>query len=128
MKTVSLIGFSISIFFVSCSDLNKNDDIAEFIPGTFIRYSRHEFGSEFDTVIITLQNKFFNQYKILRKWKYERILDGVKLEPDYKIHTTSATYDQNSMVLKEQETDNTYSFDPKQNLLFTGSTKYQKLK
>ena len=45
----------------------------EFIPGTYTRYSKHEFGEEYDTLSISLLNSAVNQYQITRRWKFERL-------------------------------------------------------
>jgi hypothetical protein len=101
--------------------------VEEFIPGTYIRFSNHEFGAEYDTLVISSQNKTALEYKILRKWKYERVLDGEKIAPEYKRSFTSGIYNDKQGVLKENETGDTYSFDVKQKVLFNGTVKYQKL-
>ena len=101
MKALSILGFSVIIFFLGCISLFEEDVIREFIPGTYTRFTQHEFGSEFDTLCIWLQDKSASEYKIQRKWKYERILDGKVIEPEYKIQTTFGTFDVNSKLLKD---------------------------
>lgn len=111
----------------SCLLKKEKDSIKEALRGTYIRFSEHEFGSEYDTLVITLQNPSANEYKILRKWKYERVLDGQPLEPEYKRVITSAIYQPEHKLLRETETGDLYSFDVNENLLFNGPIKYQKL-
>lgn len=77
-------------------------------------------------MIIFLQNKTANEYKIVRKWKYERILDGKAIEPAYKKIVTTGIFNKDNKVLQETETGDVYSFDVKQKAMFAGSTKYQK--
>jgi hypothetical protein len=124
MKT-SLFLAGLTLVVASCNV--SSNRIKDFIPGTFIRFSHHEFGSEYDTLIITQQNRAANEYRIIRKWKYERNVDGEQLEPEYKHITTSAIYDADNKLLLENETGDNYSFDVKTNCLFKGHTKYQKL-
>jgi len=124
MKIIFLL--QIAILLASCSSLMK-DEVKDFIPGTYIRFSQHEFGSEYDTLVITLQNKTANEYRILRKWKYERVLDGSAIEPEYKHLTTSGIYTSKHKLLQETETGDMFSFDVKGEFLFNGPTKYQKL-
>ena len=114
------------LLLAACNNHTENDAIKEFIPGTYIRFSQHEFGTENDTIVISLQNKTANEYKIRRRWKYERVLDGNAIEPEYKSTITSAIFNEASKLLQETETGDNYSFDTKQKLMFTGSTKYQK--
>lgn len=109
-----------------CQSILK-DPTDKLIPGTYVHSSQHEFGKENDTLIISLQNPSANQYKIERRWRYERALDGNKLDPEYKQTTTSSIYDEKENVLKESQTGLVYSFDQKQNLLFAGTTEYKKI-
>ena len=91
-------------------------------PGTYVRFSEHEFGKEYDTLVIT---EFMDQYKITRKWRYERVLDGVVQEPVYKVKVTSAYYEDKYRLLHENETGNKISIDKE--ILFVGPTKYKKI-
>ena len=68
----------------SCGGLVKTYDEEKNIPGTYIRFSEHEFGREYDTMLIESQNKPAHQFRIIRKWKYERRLDGAAIGPEYK--------------------------------------------
>lgn len=103
------------------------DEIVEFIPGTYCRYSHHEFGIEYDTVVISVRNKAAKEYKILRRWKYERVQDGSPIEPEYKVTLTSGIYNERRRLLEETPTGSLYSFDAKEGLLFNGDAKYRKL-
>ena len=125
MKALFFISISTLLLFGSCSS-SESHAIKEFIPGTYIRSSKHEFGTEQDTLIISLQNKTANEYKIVRRWKYKRILDGKALEPEQKNTTTTAIFNENNKLLHETETGDMYSFDIKQRALFAGATKYLK--
>ena len=114
------------IVLYSCREW-KPDTVREFIPGTYIRYSQHEFGHEYDTLVITPQNKSAGEYAILRKWKYERVLDGVWLEPEYKRTKTTGLYNTRHKLLRETESGTIYSFDVTEKILFNGPVKYKKL-
>lgn len=126
MKTVLLVHILV-LFFYGCGLIKTKDEVKEFIPGTYIRLSLHEFGTEYDTLLITLQNKSANEYRIIRKWKYERVVDGKRIEPEYKRTITSGVYNSTHKLLQENETGDIYSFDIKQKTLFNGPIKYQKL-
>lgn len=115
------------VFLAGCNSA-VNDEVAASIPGTYARTSEHEFGHEWDTLAISVQNPSANQYKLVRRWRYERILDGKALEPEYKISTTLAVYDIAGKTLQETNTGKRISFDLKTGALFSGSTKYEKLK
>jgi len=126
MKIILVFDIAILILLISCSSLMK-DKIKEFIPGTYIRFSQQEFGAEYDTLIITLQNPSANEYNILRKWKYERVLDGNELQPEYKRIRSSGIYLSKHKIIQETETGDVISFDIKHKILFNGSVQYHKL-
>lgn len=90
--------------------------------GTYIRFAKHEFGTEYDTLCIYQQTG--QRYIVERKWQYIRILDGKQLEPEYKVTRTTA-YD-DAGVLKEEKTSATYVTDPKQRVIYNGTVKYKK--
>ena len=124
MKTLIPICSILCFLFTTCKGISK-DDVQDFIPGTYVRLSEHEFGKEYDTLVIS---QLKEQYKITRKWKYERVLDSVVQEPEYKQEITTASYESQHKLLHENETGNILSFDPGGNILFIGPTKYQKIK
>ena len=108
----------------SCSQSNKSE-AKNTIPGTYVRMSEHEFGKEYDTLVISEANDLF---QIQRRWKYERVLDGVNQEPEYKRQNSTASFDANNQKLHENETGNAISYDSNNGTLSIGTTKYQKLK
>ncbi len=124
--------FSIPVFMlfilIGCNDDSENKALREFIPGTYTRQSEGEFGKSWDTLVISLQNKEAGQYKIIRRWKYNRVLDGKPIEPEYKITETSGTYNPESRALQENETLEIFTFDTKRKFLFDGSNQFLKIK
>ncbi len=121
MKILIALHVILLVAIGACRELNT-DPVPAFIPGTYIRYAEHEFGHEHDTLVIKQQS---NLYLIERRWKYERILDERHIEPEYKRTTTTGIW--NNDILTEQQTGIHYSFDPKQNCLFSGDTRFDKL-
>lgn len=126
MKIILLVHIVMLLLF-SCGLIIIRDEVREFIPGTYIRFSKHEFGTEYDTLIISLQNSNADEYRILRKWKYERVMDGSTIEPEYKRNITSGIYNSTHRLLQENETGDIYSFDVRHKILINGPVKYQKL-
>ncbi|MDE3181917.1 MAG: hypothetical protein KGM16_00750 [Bacteroidota bacterium] len=116
-----------ALLIIGCGLIRTQDKVKDFIPGTYIRFSIHEFGKEYDTLVISLQNASANEYKIVRRWKYERMIYGKVMEPEYKIKITTAIYDMEGKVLQEAVTGKIYSIDPGKNCLFNGPVKFQKL-
>ena len=91
------------------------------IPGTYIRYAEHEFGEEYDTLSISVLNLSAKQYKIVRRWKYERVGEA----PSYQLIVSSAIW--NDRFLEDMESGDLISFDSTKNCLFIGTIKYDKL-
>lgn len=118
----------ITVFLLTGCTSAESDAIKAFIPGTYIRTAQTEFGNAYDTLVITLQNKSANEYKIQRRWKYDRVLDGKLQEPEYKITETSGLYDGEKKLLQETETLEFFSFDTKNKLMFNGANKFTKIK
>lgn len=127
MKILIAALFIYCLLIIGCTGTAK-DETKEFIPGTYIRSAEHEFGAEHDTIVFTLQIPSANEFKIERRWKYARVLDGKPIEPEYKQTSVSAVYNAETKLLQETQTAETYTFDPKQKAMFAGTTKYQKLK
>ena len=96
--------------------------IADFIPVTYIRFSEHEFGKEYDTLVITDQSGL---YSIERRWKYERILDGQIIEPEYKKTIMTGILKEN--ILTEQQAGILYTFDLVRKCVYSGHTRFYKL-
>ena len=126
MKNVTIFALLLMVIASSCG--TAKDDIAEFIPGTYVREGKNEFGKEYDTLVISIQNKDAKQYKIVNKWLFARQVDGEVKEPEYIVKETSGLYNPDSKMLEESETLDHYSFDVKEKVLFDGTNKYQKIK
>lgn len=126
MKNVT--GFVLLLMAIANSCNSAKDEIAGFIPGTYVREGTNEFGKEYDTLVISIQNKDAKQYKIVNKWLFARQVGGEAKEPEYKIKETSAIYNPDSKLLEESETLDHYSFNVKENVLFDGTNKYKKIK
>ena len=105
---------------IACNGSDKSN----LFPGTYVRSSEHEFGKEYDTIIISALH---DEFKVTRRWRYERVLDGVVQEPVYKVKVTTAYYDVKFRLLHENETGNRFSIDKGEGILFVGATKYKKI-
>jgi hypothetical protein len=126
MKMLLLIPICLLIL-LGCGLINSTDNTERFIPGTYLRFSSHEYGKEYDTLVITLQNESAHEFKICRRWKYERVLDKQLIEPEYKVVYTTGIYYGQQKAMRETETGTLYSFDVKEKLVFNGSINYKKL-
>ena len=116
-----------ALFFMGCGLIRIKDQLQRFIPGTYIRFSQHEFGKEYDTLVISLQSAAANEYKIVRRWKYERQVIGQRMEPAYQIKASAAIFDTTHHLLQEITTGRIYIVDVSGKCLFSGTVKYTKL-
>lgn len=126
MKTVLLI-LSATVIISSCNTSGK-DETMEFIPGIYVRTGQNEFGKEFDTLIISVQNLAAKEFKIQNRWHYIRQVEGEANVPEYKVKETSGIYNTETKLLEEAETLDHYSFDIKEKVLFDGTKKFKKIK
>jgi hypothetical protein len=111
----------------SCGN-SQSDTVRTFMPGTYIRHTTHEMGREWDTLEISRLSDAGNNYSILRRWAYERKLDGVTQPVDYKKQDEAALYDEEKMVLTETSSGLVLSFAPEKSVLFVGPNEYRKIK
>ena len=126
MKIVLLI-LSAATIILSCNTSGK-DETLEFITGTYVRAGQNEFGKEFDTLVISLQNPAAKEFKIQNRWHYIRQVEGEANVPEYKVRETSGIYNAETKLLEEAETLDHYSFDAKEKVLFDGTNKFKKIK
>lgn len=126
MKTTMLI-LLVTVIISGCNTSGK-DEITEFIPGTYVRNEQNEFGKEFDTLVITIQNPAAKEFKIQNRWHYIRQVEGEANVPEYKVKETSGIYNAETKLLEESETLDHYSFDVKEKVLFNGTNKFKKIK
>jgi len=64
---------------------------------------------------------------IVRRWKYERVVDGKAMEPEYKIKVSTAIFDTMHNLLEEITTGRIYTIDISSKCIFSGTVKYKKL-
>ncbi len=126
MNTVFII-LSATLIISGCSTSSK-DETMEFIPGTYVRTGQNEFGKEFDTLVITIQNPTAKEFKIQNRWHYIRQVEGEANVPEYKVKETSGIYDAETKLLEEAETLDHYTFDIKEKAVFDGTNKFKKIK
>lgn len=126
MKTVLII-LSATLIITACGTGGK-DETMEFIPGTYVRAGQNEFGKEFDTLIISVQNLAAKEFKIQNRWHYIRQVEGEVNVPEYKMKERSGIYNVETKLLEEAETLDHYSFDVKEKVLFDGTNKFKKIK
>ena len=124
MSIILLCGLYLIIY--SC-DLISEDSKKKILPGTYIRISENEYGHEYDTIIVSLINQATSEYRITHKWKFERVIDGQQIEPEYKIQVKSGIFDAKAGFLTEAGTSDQFSFNSEQKLMINGPNHYHKI-
>jgi hypothetical protein len=109
-------------------ETNKSDEIREFIPGTYARFSDHEMRKEYDTIKIDVISEAGNNYRLIRSSSFQRKLDGKEFPWEYTKEEWTGVYDENKRVLNETRKGKVISFVPEKNILLVGTTEYKKLK
>ena len=126
MVTVALVVtvFVVTLFTVT---IVRKEKKAQFFNGTYIRFSHHEFGKEWDTLTIKRIEET-DRYLIVRRWRYERVLDGNMLEPEYKKFKTTGQYLEKENLIVEEDSGLRFQWLEQKNELWAGTTIYQKIK
>ena len=120
--------FTAAAFVLSgCNLSSKSNDAKETIPGIYIRQSEGEFSKAIDTLIISANNEEAGTYLIIRKTRFNRIVDGKLQPPEYKAEKMIADYNEKSQQLQDMKTGRLFSFNVKTNELLFGTETYQKI-
>jgi hypothetical protein len=128
MKIICLIALAICIFLVGCTRLFKSDNVKEFIPGTYVSEWTSEFAESRDTLQIQLlTGSGSEQYQITRRTYHQYNQQTKPVKPQYKIVRWTGSFDENEKVIVVTKNGRILSFDPKNNELKMGVTKYRKL-
>jgi len=126
MKMYLLIS-GILILLLACEP-GKGDEIREFIPGTYARFSDHEMRKEYDTIRISMISGTGNNYSLIRSSSFQRKLDRKEFPWEFTKEEWTAVYDENKRVLNETGKGKLISFVPEKSILLVGTTEYKKLK
>ncbi len=116
-----ILGFT----FFACG--SKADEVKSFIPGTYARFSDHQFRKEYDTLKIEVASEKGNNYRLVKSSSFQKKLDGQVLPWEYKNEEWIAIYDEEKRILNEVTRGKVISFFPERNLLFVGKTEYKKI-
>ena len=117
----------ILILLLACEP-GKGDEIREFIPGTYARFSDHEMRKEYDTIRISMISGTGNNYSLIRSSSFQRKLDRKEFPWEFTKEEWTAVYDENKRVLNETGKGKLISFVPEKSILLVGTTEYKKLK
>lgn len=122
----------IGLVFSACAGCNLSVDTST-IPGTYIQYSElhHDEDSYtrlFDTLEIERLGKVTGEnYKIIRRYKTFKTVDGKALEPEYKTRRWTANFREKSQTLMVNESGKVIAFYPGSNAIMLGGVAYKKM-
>ena len=75
-----------------------SDEIRNFIPGTYVRFSDHEMRKEYDTIKIHVISSTGKNYKLIRSSCFQRKLERKDVPWEYTKEEWTAVYDENKRV------------------------------
>jgi hypothetical protein len=103
----------------------KEDEVLNFIPGTYVRSVKNEFSVGRDTLMIIKESRNF--FSIIHHGIYQRIYHR-KISPVRSFSQKwSANYDEDKKILVETRKGKIFSFNTSGNLLFLGTSRYNKI-
>src|SRR5690242_9950616 len=121
MKGIVLTAIIFCGLLVGC----KEDEVLNFIPGTYVRSVKNEFSVGRDTLVIIKESRNF--FSIIHHGIYRRIYHG-KVSPVRSFSEKwSASYDKGKQLLIEARKGKIFSFNTSDNSLFLGTSRYNKI-
>jgi hypothetical protein len=123
--TISFVVVTVAVFFLY-PYMRYRSPLT--IEGIYIRYSEHEFGKEWDTLAIRESSESVERYTVTRRWRYERVLDGRQIAPEYKRTQTSVQFLQKEGLFLEEESGLRYVYNERKEELMAGTTIYKRIK
>lgn len=121
MTTSILTGIFFCGVLVGCSE----DTVSNFIPRTYVRSVRNEFGVGRDTLVIARKGRevfSINHYGIYRRINLGEVSSAKSFSEKWM-----AIFDKEKQVLIENKKGKIFSFDPSGNALFLGTSEYDKI-
>jgi hypothetical protein len=123
MKTLKIILLlAVALLAIACNPTRENS-----ITGAYVMSFKNEYSIATDTILIEVYNAQARTYRVTRRDGYHRIREGKILPKEYKQEHWLATYDENRMVLQENELGKQIYIKSDARSLDYGST-YEKIK
>lgn len=126
-KTFTRIFIVATTLLMNCTSLPGTDNLRSYIPGTYARIVNNEFSSARDTLVISELSKAGNNYRIVHKITFRRIVEGKSSRPERKLEVWNAVYNEQEKLLHETVRGKLLSFNPEGRTLFVGTSEYKKI-
>jgi len=121
--------FGVCLVALLCAVCNTGSK-KSFIPGSYVRYAelKHDEDSHtrlYDTLEIVRSGKL---YRVSRRYKAFKVLDGKTLEPEYKVRHWTGQYNDATGTLLVNERGKVISFYRESNTITMGGLVYKKIR
>jgi len=126
-KTFTKIFIAAITLLVSCTSLPGAGNLRSYIPGTYARIVNNEFSNGRDTLVISELSKAGNNYRIVHKITFQRMVEGKSSRPERKQEVWNAVYNEQEKLLHETVRGKLLSFNPEGRTLFVGTSEYKKI-
>jgi len=110
----------------SCGEVQQEDSLRTFIPGTYVREFSHEFAFGYDTLVVRHINA--NTYSIEKRSGYQRLREGKEPEAVRNQEKWMGLYNEREQHIMEQKRGKLLTFQPKEGTLLLGASVYYKVK
>ena len=104
----------------------QRQDIAGFIPGTYVNHAAGAFSSADDTLVVSRTDGL--NYRVLRKTGFNRLRSGKPGKREYEREKWHAVFDAGPGVLRELRYGKIIRFFPDSGFLRVGERVYDKIK
>lgn len=124
MKALTTIIIFAVVAFVGC----KSNTLSNSLSGSFTSYSKSEYSTASDTLIITPSTQSTNVYQIERRTGYQKIRNGILQIKEYKTERWQSSWNDEKHVFSETEYGRQITLNKDGNSVTLKNTKYQKIK
>jgi hypothetical protein len=113
------------ILLAACT--NQQQQVSDFIPGTYVNHAQSAYSIADDTLIIAPDAQIENGYHVSRKTGFCRVLNGQLQPAQHKSKVFTAIWDAQKQTLQITENGIMLLFQPGGNQLMVQNSKYRKL-
>jgi hypothetical protein len=106
---------------------NKQQQLKDFIPGTYVNHAQSEYSVADDTLIIKADALTENSYQVTRKTGFSRVRNGQLQPAEHKAKVFTAVWDDGKQTLQITQNGIMLLFQPGGHQLMVQNSKYRKL-
>jgi len=106
---------------------SKQQQIKDFIPGTYVNHAKSEYSVADDTLVINADALTETGYQVTRKTGFSRILNGKPGPEQHQVKSFTGIWDEQKQTLQITQNGILLLFQPGANGLEVQNSKYKKL-